>query len=142
LLSAALILVPLSALLGFVLGSDQESGQTARPPDTPVTQEEGPATADPAQDVTAVSVSLEDSSGVAKGVLTLVNHSGKRADYVIEVALQSVDRKTELAQTVAVISDVDSGATGEGAIAFPNAPLASLRGAVPVVKFVQRTVSP
>jgi hypothetical protein len=141
-LLAALILVPLSVILGFVLGSEQESGQTARPPNTALSHEMGPGPADAAEDVTAVSVSPADSSGVAKGVLTLVNHSSKRADYVIEVALQSVDAQTQFAQTVAVMSDVDSGATRDGAIAFPNASLAAPNGALPVVKFVQRTASP
>ena len=93
---------------------------------------------DATRDVTLGPVQAPDSIGVRYEKVTVVNHSSKRSDYMIDVAVQSTDGKTQYATGTALINNVDPGQTASDQVMFTSHIPA---GAKAVLKTVERTAS-
>jgi len=98
----------------------------------------GVAAQDATGDVKVGPLQAPDVLGIRYETVTVVNHSSKRSDYVIDVAEQSADGKTQYDTGTALINNVDPGQTASDKVMFTNHIPA---GAKIVLKTVERTAS-
>jgi len=98
----------------------------------------GLAAQDATGDVKLGPPQAPDVLGIRYETVTVVNHSSKRSDYVIDVAVQSADGKTQYDTGTALINNVDPGQTASDKVMFTNHIPA---GAKIVLKTVERTAS-
>ena len=99
---------------------------------------QGVASQDATGDVKLGLVQAPDAIGIRYEKITVVNHSSKRSDYMISVAVQSADGKTQYDTGTALINNVDPSQTASDKVMFTNHIPA---GAKVVLKTVQRTAS-
>ncbi|HKF34610.1 MAG TPA: hypothetical protein VKB37_19790 [Jatrophihabitantaceae bacterium] len=98
----------------------------------------GLAAQDATGDVKLGPPQAPDVLGIRYETVTVVNHSSKRSDYVIDVAVQSADGKTQYDTGTALINNVDPGQTASDKVMFTNHIPA---GAKIVLKTVERTAA-
>jgi len=98
----------------------------------------GLAAQDATGDVKLGRPQAPDVLGIRYETVTVVNHSSKRSDYVIDVAVQSADGKTQYDTGTALINNVDPGQTASDKVMFTNHIPA---GAKIVLKTVERTAA-
>ena len=98
----------------------------------------GVAAQDATGDVKLGPLQAPDVLGIRYETVTVVNHSSKRSDYVIDVAVQSADGKTQYDTGTALINNVDPGQTAGDKVMFTNHIPA---GGKIVLKTVERTAS-
>jgi len=98
----------------------------------------GLAAQDATGDVKLGPPQAPDVLGIRYETVTVVNHSSKRSDYVIDVAVQSADGKTQYDAGTALINNVDPGQTASDKVMFTNHIPA---GAKIVLKTVERTAA-
>lgn len=98
----------------------------------------GAASQDPTGDVALGPIQAPDALGIRYEKITAVNHSSKRSDYMIDVAVQSADGKTQYDTGTALINNVDPSQTASDKAMFTNHIPA---GAKVVLKTVERTAS-
>ena len=72
--------------------------------------------------------------------ITVTNHSSKRSDYFVDLALVSADGKTQYDTTIATIQNLDPGQTSTDTASFLKVSKVPL-GAKIVIKSIQRTAS-
>jgi hypothetical protein len=99
---------------------------------------QGVASRDATRDVKLGPVQAPDVLGVRYEKITVVNHSSERSDYMIDVAVQSPDGKTQYDTGSAYITNVDPGQTAIDKVMFTKDIPA---GAKAVLKTVERTAS-
>jgi hypothetical protein len=99
---------------------------------------QGVASQNATGDVTLGPVQAADALGIRYETVTVFNHSSKRSDYMIDVAVQSADGKTQYDTGTALINNVDPGQTASDRVMFTNHIPA---GAKIVLKTVERTAS-
>jgi hypothetical protein len=99
---------------------------------------QGVASQDAAGDVKLGPVQAPDVLGIRYETITVVNHSSKRSDYIVDVAAQSADGKTQYDTGTALINNVDPSQTASDKVMFTNRIPA---GAKVVLKTVERTAS-
>jgi len=70
-----------------------------------------------------IATCAADDLGDLKATLTVTNNSSKRSDYLISVAFESTDGKTQLDTTSALVSSLEPGQnTSTDAVSFKKAP--------------------
>lgn len=99
---------------------------------------QGVASQDASGDVKLGPVQAPDALGIRYEKITVVNHSSERSDYMISVAVQSADGKTQYDTGTALINNVDPSQTASDKVMFTNQIPA---GAKVVLKTVERTAS-
>jgi len=99
---------------------------------------QGVASQDATGDVKLGPMQAPDVLGIRYETITVLNHSSKRSDYLIDVAVQSADAKTQYDTGTALINNVDPGQTARDKVMFTKHIPA---GAKIVLKTVERTSS-
>ncbi|HEY3088942.1 MAG TPA: hypothetical protein VGJ59_12855 [Jatrophihabitantaceae bacterium] len=99
---------------------------------------QGVASQDATGDVKLGPMQAPDVLGIRYETITVVNHSSKRSDYVVDVAVQSADGRTRYDTGTALINNVDPSQTASDKVMFTNRIPA---GAKVVLKTVERTAS-
>jgi hypothetical protein len=133
LLGVSGLIVAIAVIASAAGGSKHHGGSSSS---SGVSQ--GVASQDAVGDVKLDPVQAPDTIGVRYEKITVVNHSSKRSDYMIEVAVQSADGKTQYDTGTTLISNVDPGQTASDQVMFTKHIPA---GAKVVLKTVERTAS-
>jgi Flp pilus assembly protein TadD len=98
---------------------------------------------DASADVVLGKVTVDPTLGLPTVPVTVTNHSSKRSNYIIEVALETADGKTQLASGFVSVDNLEPGQTSNQTASFFEAmnkgPLPA--GAKPVLKSVDRLAS-
>jgi hypothetical protein len=94
---------------------------------------------DASADVKAGAIVMDPTLNVPSVPLTVTNNSSKRSNYLITVALESADGKTQVDTTIASVDDLDPGQTAATSAQFfkPDMPA----GTIAVIKTVDRLAS-
>ena len=96
-------------------GKSSKSASTNSP--TP-TVAKGIGSADASGDVSGAVLGQPDTIGFRAVTLTVTNHSSKRSNYIIEMAIESPDGKTQYDTSMAAVNNLEPGQTTTPA-AFP-----------------------
>ena len=112
-------------------GNPSVTAPATQPAATPV------PTANPLNDA-AVGAVTTDSAGVLHIAINVTNHGPSRADYLITVALESGDHLTQFETSIATVTSLDPGQSGQGDAMFFGPHINDI-GAKGVIKSVTRS---
>jgi hypothetical protein len=141
------VLIPVAILAVIVGAGLASSGGSDEKDPTPASATQntdvskGIGSKDASADVKVVRLEPIDAIGIRRPVLEITNNSSKRSNYIIELALESSDGKTQYDTTTGSASNVDPGqTTGGSVIGFTKAKNAPA-DAVVKIKSVSRTAA-
>jgi hypothetical protein len=99
-------------------------------------------TKDATGDVALAKTVTFDDAGIAHVIMTVTNHSSKPSNYLIDVAVNSADGKTQLDTATALVSNLDPGQRSVQDLVFSSLTKAQAKTALVTLKSVFRTASP
>lgn len=118
-------------------GKSSGGGSTTAKPRASTSVSHNIGSKDASADVTVGAVTVDSTLGLPSAPVTVVNHSSKRSHYLITIALESADGKTQIDSTIVAVNDLDPGQSAKETAQFATTEKLPT-GAKAVLKSVDR----